>query len=117
MNILKPIMMSTAVLLATSCNVASTDEKVIDKPEFKSENGVFSIEAMQALGRVSSPTLSPDKKKVLYGISYESVEENRSNNDLYVMNIDGSENTRITKTAKSQDFSDFLIQNGKEVYL
>ena len=109
--------MSTAVLLATSCNVASTDEKVIDKPEFKSENGVFSIEAMQALGRVSSPTLSPDKKKVLYGISYESVEENRSNNDLYVMNIDGSENTRITKTTKSESNAVWIERGSKIAFL
>ena len=115
MKILKPIMMSTALLLASSCNVTSNnDETVIDKPMFKSENGVFSIEAMQALGRVSSPTLSPDKKKVLYGISYESVEENRSNNDLYVMNIDGSENTRITKTPKSESNA-VWIENGNKI--
>ena len=103
MNILKSIIMSTAMLVATSANVAmADDEKIIDKPSFKSEDGVFNIEALQALGRVSSPTLSPDKKKILYGVSYESVEQNRSNNDLYVMNIDGTENTRITKTPRSE---------------
>ena len=100
MNIFKPIIMTTAMLLAASANVAmADDDAIIDKPSFKSSDGVFNIEALQALGRVSSPTLSPDKKKVLYGISYESVEQNRSNNDLYVMNIDGSDNMRITKSA------------------
>lgn len=95
--------MSTAMLVATSANVAMAgDEVIIDKPSFKSEDGVFNIEALQALGRVSAPTLSPDKKKILYGVSYESVEQNRSNNDLYVMNIDGTENTRITKTPRSE---------------
>jgi dipeptidyl aminopeptidase/acylaminoacyl peptidase len=39
----------------------------------------------------------------LFGISYESVEQNASNRDLYVMNIDGSDRQRITRTAKSEN--------------
>lgn len=118
MNILKPIVMSTAMLVAASTSVAAADEeKVIDKPTFKSVDGVFNIEALQALGRVNSPTLSPDKKKVLYGVSYESVEENRSNNDLYVMNVDGSENTRITKSAKSEANAVWIAGGTKIAFL
>ena len=115
MNILKPIAMSTAILVAGAANASdATNETIIDKPVFNSPNGVFSIEALQALGRVSSPVLSPDKKKVLYGISYESVEENRSNNDLYVMNIDGTEQVRITRTPKSESNA-VWINNGKQI--
>lgn len=118
MNILKPIIMSTAMLVATSANVAMADDEVIiDKPSFKSEDGVFNIEALQALGRVSVPTLSPDKKKILYGISYESVEQNRSNNDLYVMNIDGTENTRITKTPRSEANAVWISGGSKIAFL
>ena len=118
MNILKPIIMSTAMLVGTSANVAmADDEKIIDKPSFKSEDGVFNIEALQALGRVSSPTLSPDNKKILYGVSYESVEQNRSNNDLYVMNIDGTENTRITKTPRSEANAVWINGGSKIAFL
>lgn len=118
MNILKPIVMSTAMLVASSASVAAADEeKVIDKPTFKSVDGVFNIEALQALGRVNSPTLSPDKKRVLYGVSYESVEENRSNNDLYVMNVDGSENTRITKSASSETNAVWIAGGTKIAFL
>ena len=110
--------MSTAMLVATSANVAMADDEVIiDKPSFKSEDGVFNIEALQALGRVSAPTLSPDKKKILYGISYESVEQNRSNNDLYVMNIDGTENTRITKTPRSEANAVWIADGSKIAFL
>ena len=117
MKLFKPIIMTTAMLMAASANVAMADDIIIDKPSFKSEDGVFNIEALQALGRVTSPIISPDKKKVLYGISYESVEQNRSNNDLYVMNIDGSENTRITKTPRSEANAVWLAGGSKIAFL
>ena len=64
MNILKPIAMSTAILVAGAANASdANNETIIDKPVFNSHDGVFSIEALQALGRVSSPVLSPDKKR------------------------------------------------------
>ncbi len=110
----KPIIMSALLVGAVSCADKVADEKVIDKPEFKSADGVFSIEALEALGRVSSPVVSPDKSKVLYSVSYESVEENRSNADLYVMNTDGSDAVRITRSAKSESNA-VWINEGKQI--
>ena len=110
----KPIIMSALLVGAVSCADKVADEKVIDKPEFKSADGVFSIEALEALGRVTSPVVSPDKSKVLYTVSYESVEENRSNADLYVMNTDGSDAVRITRSAKSESNA-VWINGGKQI--
>ena len=103
MNLLKTITMSSALLFATTGCTLDVEEKIIDQPDFKSEDGIFNIDALQALGRVSDPQISPDKTKILYGISYESAEENTSNRDLYVMDIDGNNNHRITKTPKSEN--------------
>ncbi len=102
-KILKPLAMASVAALATACagNVAQ-DEEIIDKPAFTSADGVFTIDALEALGRVGDPRLSPDGSKILYSVSYESVEHNRSNADLYVMNADGSDNVRITRTARSE---------------
>lgn len=100
-KLITPIAMSTALLMA-SCAGPADDGKIIDRPDFKSTDGLFSIEALEALGRVSDPQISPDRSKILYSVSYESVEENASNADLYVMNTDGSEVNRITRTAKSE---------------
>ena len=98
-KLIKPIAMSTAMLMACACSGSEkADEKIIDKPDFKSQNGIFDIEALEALGRVSSPVVSPDKSKVLFSISYESVGDNASNADLYVMNADGTDQKRITRT-------------------
>lgn len=102
-KLIKPIAMSTAMLMACACSgPEKADEKIIDKPDFKSQNGIFDIEALEALGRVSSPVVSPDKSKVLFSISYESVGDNASNADLYVMNADGTDQKRITRTPKSE---------------
>ncbi len=75
---------------------------------------MFNIDALEALGRVSSVKVSPDTKKVLFGISYESVEKNKSNTDLYTMDADGSNLERITKTASSE--GNFVwINQGKQI--
>ena len=105
---MKQIAMTAGVLLlATAAQAAETADTagnpLIEIPAFHSASAIFDIEALEALGRVSSPQVSPDGKRVLFGISYENVELNRSNNDLYVMNIDGSGLTRITATEKSEN--------------
>ncbi|MDE5693906.1 MAG: peptidase S9, partial [Duncaniella sp.] len=109
-------MASTAVatLLAGCSASADSDEKIIDKPEFTSATGVFDISALKALGTVGAPIVSPDGSKVLFGISYESLEENRSNMDLYVMNPDGSDIKRITRTSGSES-SYCWIDGGKKI--
>ena len=93
----------SATLLATSTGCCDQSQQLIDKPEFTSTDGIFNIEALEALGRVSNPKVSPDGTKILYGISYESVEQNKSNNELYVMNIDGSGQKRLTTTPMSEN--------------
>lgn len=87
---------------------------IIDRPNFKSATGIFDIDALEALGRVSEPRVSPDGKRVLFGVSYESVPQNKSNRGLYVMNIDGTGVTRITKTAQSEN-SAVWIDNGTRI--
>lgn len=97
--------------LSTSCG---QQEGMIEKPDFKTETGIFDIDALESLGRVSNPQVSPDGKKILYGVSYESVELNKSNNELYSMNIDGSDVKRLTKSAQSESEA-VWIDNGRKI--
>ncbi len=103
-----------AALAATACSSNKDEGEIIERPEFTSTDGVFSIDALEALGRVGAPKLSPDGTKILYSVSYESVEQNRSNAELYVMDADGQNQTRITKSAKSE--SNYCwIDGGKKI--
>ncbi|MDE6486886.1 MAG: S9 family peptidase [Muribaculaceae bacterium] len=101
---LNAIIMSASAILAAAGSAAAADAPMIDRVDFKSESGVFDIDALEALGRVSSPCVSPDGKTVLFGISYESLEQNASNNDLYTLNLDvkNAQPVRITSTPKSE---------------
>ena len=108
------VMAATALTLTACAGAGEKEADIIDKPDYKSETGVFDIEALEALGRVSAVQVSPATKKVLFNISYESVEQNRSNADLYVMNPDGSDLQRITRTAGSE--SNFVwINEGRQI--
>ena len=112
---LTTIAMTAMIVGATGCK--SSDENIIERPEFKSVDGIFSIDALEALGRVTDPKVSPDGSKVLFGISYESVEQNKSNNELYVIDIKGGEPQRLTRTAESENSAVWIDNGNKIAYL
>ncbi|MDE6391287.1 MAG: peptidase S9, partial [Duncaniella sp.] len=116
MNLRNMLLCAGAAAGMMACSEAGNADEgtIIDKPDFKSSTGIFDIDALEALGRVSAVKASPDGSRVLFGISYESVELNKSNNDLYTMAPDGSDLKRLTRTASSE--SNFCwIDGGKKI--
>ena len=95
-------MSASALLLASATATAADEAPVIERPDYHSATGIFDIDALEALGRVDGPCVAPDGTKVLFGISYENLEQNKSNRELWVMNIDGSSQTRLTHTPSSE---------------
>ena len=59
----------TALTAVSGARAAEAEAPLIEKPVVKVENGQFTPELLNALGRVSDPQLSPDGKRVLYGVS------------------------------------------------
>ena len=107
------IMAGTVVLSACQTQKSDTGE-IIGKSSPKIENGIMTPEVMMSLGRVGGVELSPDKQKILYGVTYVSIPENKSNRELFVMNIDGSDRKQITRTPKSEQNA-VWIQNGAKI--
>jgi len=89
--------MSIAVVTALSSSKIETP--VIGKQQPKIVNGIMTPEVLWSFGRVAGTQVSPDGKKVLYSVSYYSVDENKGNSEIFVMNADGSNKKQITKTA------------------
>lgn len=110
--------MAVTALLAssTACQSGGSREEqpVIERPDIDISNGCYTDTVLEALGRVSSPVASPDGKKVLYSVAWESVELNKSNTELWVMNTDGSEATRITRTPSSEQNAHWF-DGGKKI--
>ena len=113
--LIKPIAMTASALMLTAgAEAASSTES----STFKSDTGIFDIEALEALGRVSSPCVSPDGKNVLFGISYEDLEKNSSNNDLYLVGtVPGAPIKRITDTPKSESGAVWFAGGSKIAFM
>lgn len=94
-----------SAVLASCCGGTEKQQEaaMITKQPIEVVDGRFTAEIMHQLGKVGDPQLSPDGSKILYGVGYTSVKENRSNRELFVMNVDGTQNHKITNSAKSEN--------------
>ena len=112
----------TAIIMGTlflpfliSCNQErNKEQKIIEKPNIEIKNGMLTPEVLEAFGRVSQATPSPDGTSVIFTLSYEDIEENKSNAEIYKMNIDGTELKRLTETASSESNIRW-IENGDKI--
>ncbi len=106
---------SFAIAAATAMMIMGCAQKepagngaYIGPSEIKAENGVMTPETLLSLGRLSDPQLSPDGRWILYGVSYTSIEDNRSCRNLFVQEVTKDENglsfgdkIQLTKEGKS----------------
>ena len=93
--------LATGVITLMKKSQKTQEEGFIGKSDIVVGNGHMTPEVLLAFGRLSDPQVSPDGKHILYGVSYTSVKENRSVRNLYICNIDGSDNQMVTKSGKS----------------
>ena len=111
------IMLASTMALAncvSSAHAQEADQKIIGKFNDKIESGLMTPEILQSFGRLSDVQISPDLKKILYGVSYTDVKENKGNRELFVMDINGKNNRQITSTAFSE-YSAVWYNNGKQI--
>ncbi len=95
---------TSGVMALTACTMNETgisSEGYIGRSDIVIENGHMSPEALLAFGRISDPQPSPDGTKILYGVSYTSIKDNRSVRNLFICNLDGSDNRQLTESGKS----------------
>ncbi len=111
------IMLVTSAMVMSGCNAPGdqkSDETPIGRAKLVVQDGLMTPEIMHSMGKVSDPQISPDLKEILYGVSFTSITENKNNRELFIMNIDGTENRQITYTPKSENNARWY-NNGKEI--
>ena len=90
------------------------EQKIIDKPNIEIKNGMLTPEVLEAFGRVSQAVPSPDGSSVIFTLSYEDIEENKSNAEIYKISVDGSSVQRLTTTAASESNLQW-VNNGEKI--
>lgn len=95
-------MMATTALLSACSAPTEVPEEIIGKSQISTDH--LTPELLQELGKISDIKASPDGSKILYGVTYTSVQKNRSNRELFVLNTNAwvSEPTQITHSPKSE---------------
>ncbi len=105
-----------AGLALASC-AGQKNGEVAGKPHIEIVDGHFTPEIMHQMGKISDIQISPDGRKILYGVSYTSIEENKGIRNLFVMDIDGSGNHQITVSPKSISNARWIRGGSNILYL
>ena len=111
-----------AAITGCNCNEASSTQAtdtadIIGKSSIKVENGRLTPESLWAMGRIGAVSVSPDASKVLYGVSYYSVPQNKSHHTLHIMGADGNNQTLLTTTAANESGAVWIKGGTKIAYL
>ena len=109
--------MSAAIMLASCGGTKDTgqkDQALIGQSDIKIEGKRMTPEALWAMGRIGGVSVSPDEKQIAYSVAYYSIPENKSNNELFIMNADGSSNTQVTHD-NWQESQPTWIKEGKKL--
>ena len=103
-----------ALMTIMSC-ANKEDSGYIGRSDIQIEDGRMTPEALLAFGRLSDPQLSPDGTTVLYGVSYTSIEQNKSCRNLFICSPDGSSSRQLTRYARSVSNARWSM-DGSEIY-
>lgn len=111
------IFSALALLFITACNQEQEKEvpqDIIGKHMVELESDIMTPEILWAFGRVGDVQVSPDNSKILYGVSYYSVEKDKSNRELFLMDINGENKQQITTTAGGE-YSAVWSSDGQKI--
>ena len=103
---------AAAAMTFVGCTEKKADEKsaFIGSSDIKVEDCAMSPEVLLSLGRLSDPQLSPDGRWIMYGVSYTSIEENRSCRNLFLQEVVKAEDSTLSFGEKAP-----LTKEGRSV--
>lgn len=112
-------MLMATSLFTVSCEYDDKEKAeeaapLIERPQVDARDGRMTPEILNSLARIGNATLSPDGTSALYGVSFVSIEQDRSNRELFTVNIDGSNKKQVTKSRGSES-NEVWIEGGKRI--
>ena len=110
--------MTAALTLASASPVSgANDGQIIGKNQIKLTGDRLTPEALWAMGRIGTFAVSPDAQKIVYTVSYYSVQQNKSHTVLYLMDADGANPTLLTTTADNESEPAFTPDGQRITFL
>ena len=117
-KILTVLLITGLAGLWACCPKEKKDEKaaapIIEKQDLKLASDLMTPEVLWAFGRTSEPEISPDRKVVVYGVTYYDIAQNKGNRELWSVNTDGSDRKRLT-TTKFSEYQAVWRPDGKKI--
>ncbi len=111
----------STVLLASFGGVKAGDtggkDAIIGKATPTIKNGIMTPELLHSFGKIGAVQVSPNKKELLYHVSYVDIEANKSNTEIFKINVDGSEKTQLTFTNESEGSAQWIDGGNKIAFL
>jgi dipeptidyl aminopeptidase/acylaminoacyl peptidase len=99
---------------ATNKSRGNEASEIIGKVEATIAKDIMTPEVLYSFGRVGGPILSPDGSRLVYPVTYVSIDQNKTNAELFVMKSDGSEKKQLTIT-NTQESNPQWIDGGKKI--
>jgi len=105
------------VLFFYSCNNNKTDTEFFKPVDIELSSDLITPEVLWSFGRLSDPNLSPDKSKILYGVTYYDIEKNKGSRDLYYIPVSGGDPVNLTRSSGSEYSGTWCPDGNKIGYL
>ena len=111
----KIIIIVTVILLLDGSFAKSQNNTMKEQNErFVVGNDLITPEALWAMGRIASATTSPDGKHIVYQVGYYSVQKNKGQQILFVIDSDGKNKKQLTVSEENETDA-IWINNGARI--
>jgi dipeptidyl aminopeptidase/acylaminoacyl peptidase len=103
--------------MLVACNSEPAEEKGFTPEVPVLASTQMTPEVMWKIGRIGGEKVSPDKTKVLFGVTFYSIEENKGFKDLYMLDLTSGKTTRITDTKANENEATWTPDGKKIAFL
>lgn len=106
---------SLAACTPQGSNDATQNSFIGKTVAFADSSRCFTPEVMWQMGRIGAYHLSADASEAVYGVTYYSVEQNRSHSVIYTSVVDGHGEPRLLTSSTTSEVSPSLIPGTNKV--
>jgi len=110
------VLMALMMFLVSCKNESAPKDEIIGPSNPLVTNGILTPEVLWSFGRLGEFVVSPDNKFIAYTVTWYSVDKNKGNSELFIMNTDGSEKKQLTFT-NAHEYNPQWVDNNTLAFL